>query len=298
MNLSRREFLASSLAAAALAAVPAQAEVAMPAVCVFSKHLGYITDYRTLGRTAKELGLDGLDLTVRKGGHVLPENVAADLPRAADAIRAEGVEVAMITTNLNSGDDQDARPILEAASKAGIRFARVGGLSYSDDGDIMTELQTCQERLRGLTRVLEEYGVIGGYHNHSGGTNMGAALWDLRQVIEAIGSAQFGSNFDVGHAAVEGAYAGWRINARLLAPHVKMMAVKDFVWDGDRPKWVPLGQGIVKTAEFLKILRKHEFTGPISLHFEYKVASDDVLLEDMREAAKRLRGYLAEAGYV
>ena len=297
MKLSRRDFLARSVAVAALAAAPARAQTATPAVCVFSKHLQFITDYATLGKTAKELGVDALDLTVRKGGHVLPENVTLDLPRAADAIRAEGVDVAMITTNLNSGDDKDARPILEAASKAGIGFARVGGLSYSDGGDIASELQTQQEQLRGLARVLEKYGVTGGYHNHSGGTNMGAVLWDLRQVIQAIGSDRFGSNFDVGHAAVEGAFAGWRINARLFAPYVKMMAVKDFVWDGDRPKWVPLGQGVVKTAEFLKIFRSHGFAGPISLHFEYKVESDDALLEEMRAAVAKLRGYLQEAGY-
>lgn len=297
MNLTRRDFLASSVAATALAALPARAQTATPAVCVFSKHLGFITDYRALGRTAKELGADALDLTVRKGGHVLPENVTADLPRAVDAIRAEGVDVAMITTNLNSGDDQDARPILEAASKAGVRFARVGGLSYSDDGDITSELQGFQEQLRGLARLLDEYDVTGGYHNHSGGTNMSAALWDLRQVILSIGSERFGSNFDVGHAAVEGAFAGWRINARLLAPYVKMMAVKDFVWDGDRPKWVPLGQGIVKTVEFLKIFRGHGFAGPISLHFEYKTDSNDALLEEMRVATAKLRAYLQEAGY-
>ncbi len=116
-------------------------------------------------------------------------------------------------------------------------------------------------------------------------------------MIRAVNAESFGSNFDVGHAAIEGAYAGWRINARLVAPYVKMMAVKDFVWDGDRPRWVPLGQGIVKTTEFLKIFRGAGFAGPISVHFEYKPESHDGLLEDIRAAVIATRGYLREAGY-
>ncbi len=120
MNLTRRDFLAASLAAGvAITSRSAAwaAEGQRPPVCVFSKHLQFITDYGDLARTAKDLGLDGLDLTVRTGGHVLPENAATDLPRAVEAIRAEGLDVPMITTGLDDGTDADARPILEAASK-------------------------------------------------------------------------------------------------------------------------------------------------------------------------------------
>lgn len=300
MAPTRREFLAASLATGtALALQPAAKAAALPAppVCVFSKHLQFIEDYAELARVATDLGLDGLDLTVRKGGHVLPENVATDLPKAVEAIRAEGLDVPMITTGLNDAADADARPILQAASALGIKYLRVGGLSYSDDGDILSELDGFTRQMGALASLLEAFDMTAGYHNHSGGTNMGAVLWDLHHVIRAVNSDHFGSNFDVGHAAVEGAYAGWRINTRLMAPYVKMMAVKDFVWDGDRPRWVPLGEGVVKTAEFLKILRAAGFAGPLSIHFEYKTESDDVLLDHIRAAVKQMHSYLEEAGY-
>ena len=38
-------------------------------VCIFSKHLQFL-DYDTLGKILAEMGLDGIDLTVRTGGHV------------------------------------------------------------------------------------------------------------------------------------------------------------------------------------------------------------------------------------
>src|SRR5690242_15056274 len=116
MDMSRRNFLATAAAIGAAATVQqgniASAATALP-VCVFSKHLHFITDYTQLAKTAKSLGLDGLDLTVRKGGHVEPANVAVDLPKCVDAVRAEGLDVYMITTDLNKGSDPDAAPILD-----------------------------------------------------------------------------------------------------------------------------------------------------------------------------------------
>jgi hypothetical protein len=55
-------------------------------------------DWRRLARSAKRLGFDGLDLTVRPGGHVLPERAADELPEAVATIRGEGLDVPMITT--------------------------------------------------------------------------------------------------------------------------------------------------------------------------------------------------------
>ncbi|MBN2310013.1 MAG: sugar phosphate isomerase/epimerase [Candidatus Hydrogenedentes bacterium] len=276
----------------------AQAAGSTPPVCVFSKHLQFIDDFRELGRTCRELGLDGVDLTVRKGGHVLPEHAATDLPRAVEAIRAEGLDVCMITTNLCRGDDPDAEPILSAASKLGIRYFRVGPHRYSDDGDVLTELDGFTEELRSLAEVAARHDMVAGYHNHSGPRYMGAPLWDLHRAVTAIGRPSFGSNFDVGHATVEGGYGGWRINARLMAPHVKMLAAKDFVWDTtDRPMWVPLGSGRVQLVEFLKLFRQVGFAGPISTHFEYKVPSNEAMLDEIRNAAVTVRAALREAGY-
>src|ERR1017187_1643623 len=77
--------------------VPAEAPRPAPTICLLSKHLATI-HYAELGGVLKDLGFAGCDLTVRPGGHVEPALSAADLYRAVEAIRAEGVEVPMITT--------------------------------------------------------------------------------------------------------------------------------------------------------------------------------------------------------
>jgi L-ribulose-5-phosphate 3-epimerase len=238
-----------------------------------------------------------VDLTVRPGGHVLPENVGRDLPRAVEAVRTAGVEVPMITTRLNGAGDPFAKEILTAASALGIRYFRIGNHKYSGETSPWEQLPGFIDDLRGLVALAERHAMIAGYHNHSGYGDVGGALWDLHHMILAIDSPHFGSNFDAGHTTVEGAYGTWETNTRLMAPYVKMMAVKDFVWDGDRPRWVPLGQGVVKLIKVLTLLRGEGFIGPISMHFEYAVDSDDHMLEETRAAALTLRDALHHAGY-
>ena len=64
---------------------------------MFTKHLEHLS-YEELADTIAGIGLDGVDLTVRSPGHVMPENVRTDLPKAAKAIRDRGLEVGWITT--------------------------------------------------------------------------------------------------------------------------------------------------------------------------------------------------------
>ncbi|MDZ4861364.1 MAG: hypothetical protein SGI88_20515, partial [Candidatus Hydrogenedentes bacterium] len=82
-----------------------------------------------------------------------------------------------------------------------------------------------------------------------------------------------------------------------IAPYVKMTAVKDFVWENGKVRWVPLGQGQVTIPEFFSIFRGAGFAGPASIHVEYKVESNDAMLQEIRAAAVRLREDLKKAGY-
>ncbi len=304
-TVNRRDFMKHALAAAPVAGVlaktakaTARENVSMPPLCVFSKHLEFL-DYKDLARTCRELGLDGVDLTVRPGGHVLPERVTTDLPAAVEAIRAEGLDVPMITTRFVSGNCEGIQDILTTASELDIPYFRVGNHRYDQDGPILPQLERFTEDLRSLARVAEEKGMIAGYHNHSGRLNVGAPLWDLHRMYEAVGSEHMGSNFDTGHATVEGPYGAWQITTRLLAPWVRMVAVKDFQFAGTRPRWVPLGDGATDIAAMLTILRDlGNFNGPVSMHFEYRVPSQDAMIEEIGKAATYMRTEIfPKAGY-
>ena len=76
-KISRRTLLAGGAALFG----PAASAKAKLKVAIFSKHLQFV-DGEELAKTSAELGFDGIDITVRKGGHVEPERVKQDLPQA------------------------------------------------------------------------------------------------------------------------------------------------------------------------------------------------------------------------
>src|SRR5215207_4677814 len=107
--------------------------------CFFSKHLPDL-DWSDLGKAVKEAGFDGVDLTVRARGHVLPERAATDLPRAIEAIRSHGLSVPMVTTELVSASHASARPLLQAAAKGGVRYFKTGYWQYKPNPDVRAQV--------------------------------------------------------------------------------------------------------------------------------------------------------------
>ena len=94
-------------------------------ISIFSKHLQWL-DYKEMAKVVAELGFDGVDLTVRPQGHVLPERVEEDLPKAVEAINKAGKKVYMLTTAINNADDPVSEKILKTASSLGIHHYRMG----------------------------------------------------------------------------------------------------------------------------------------------------------------------------
>src|SRR5688500_11411352 len=95
-GVSRRNFLKNSLLTASLLPLADANLFAMPPankklkVHIFSKHLQFL-DYSSMAEAAAELGFDGVDLTLRPKGHVTPERVMEDLPKAAEALTKAGL---------------------------------------------------------------------------------------------------------------------------------------------------------------------------------------------------------------
>jgi sugar phosphate isomerase/epimerase len=300
MHQNRRNFIKSASAFAAASMLP-KATGFGGATCLFSKHLPSM-DWARMARAVKKLGFGGIDLTVRPGGHVLPERASEDLPKAVAAIRAEGLSVPMITTALTSAGDPTAKPILSTAGKLSIPFFKPGYYKYSY-ADVRGELQKAMNDFRSLTEVSKQSGVQCGFHNHEG--YVGAQLWDVAQTIDQLDPKWVGYYFDIRHAVAEGGVAGWKIALNLAAPRIKMIAVKDSYWEKSSKGWrqvnCPLGQGMVDWKAYFKALREANFQGPISLHLEYEIpgATTAAQEENTLAAAQRdfefLKGQLQEA---
>lgn len=309
-ELSRRQWM--SVAAAALASAPAARSAKSGLkIAIFSKHLRFL-EGEALAKGAAEIGFDGIDLAVRKGGHVEPARVAADLPKLVAIIRQHGLEVPMITTDIVDDRTPFAADILRVCADLNIHHYRWGGFKYDGKQPFNAQLDALKPRIAALAAINRRYATTAMYHTHSGVGVVGASIWDLREVLRDFDPRQVGINYDIGHATVEGGFGGW-INSFLAAgPYVRGIAVKDFLWEKDqagnwRPAWKPLGQGMVRLPQFLAMVKQAAFDGPLQIHFEYPLGGADggkptltIPKEEVFAAMKRdvatLRGYLSAAG--
>jgi len=286
MKNTRRDFIRQSVLAAAGATVSLDALAAAPSATrpfthpaaatgayslnLFSKSLHWL-DWSGMATAVAAMGFDGIDLTVRPNGHVVPERVAEDLPKAVEIIKKAGLKVHMITTAITKADEPHTEAILKAASSLGIAYYRMGWIEYDGKKSMEENIRTIQTQLVKLAALNKKYNIHGGYQNHSG-ANFGSPVWDLWMNTKDIDPQWIGSQYDILHATVEGANS-WPLGLKLLKSHVRTMDIKDFHWSKTDTGWkaevVQLGDGMIDYKRYLSLVKEYNIAGPFSLHFEY-----------------------------
>lgn len=280
-------------------------------IAVFSKHLEFL-EGAELAAGAKEIGFDGIDLAVRKGGHVEPARVKQDLPALVGLIRQQGLEVPMLTTDIIDAETPYAEDVLSAMSDLGIRNYRWGGFVWTDDQPLARQIEEFKPRVARLAALNARHQASAMYHTHSGVNLVGASIWDLHEILKNFDPKLVGVNYDIGHATIEGGVGGWIESFRITGEHLRGIAVKDFLWERDRTgkwkaAWEPLGEGMVKFAQFFDMVRNAQFAGPLQLHFEYPLGGAEAgkrtgltmtkeqIFAAMKKDLATLRGYLTAA---
>ena len=304
--MNRRNFLLAASAGAgtvaSLGAMPVKHKVA-----IFSKHLQFLQGEQ-LAQGAAGIGFNGIDLTVRAKGHVEPDRVAQDLPPLVKLIRANGLEVPMITSEIVDADTPHTEEILRTISELGIRHYRWGGFKYDEKTAIPEQLEALKPRVAKLAKLNAQYHTGAMFHTHSGIGLVGAPIWDLYILLKDFDPKAVGINYDIGHATIEGGLGGWIDSFRLTGAYLRGVAVKDCIWAKDakgawKSRFVPLGEGMVKLRQFVSMMAARNFDGPLQLHFEYplggaesgastlKMPQKDVF-GAMRRDLETLRGHL------
>lgn len=239
-------------------------------VNIFSKHLQFL-NYKTTGEMAAELGFSGVDLTVRPKGHVLPELVKTDLPKAINAIREAGSECQLITTNIESVENPLDLDIINTAAELDVEFYRTNWYKYKEGKSFEESLEVYQNQVKNLSELNERVGIIGCYQNHAG-RDVGSSFWELETLLKKANLKGFGIQYDIRHALVEGGYS-WENGFELLNSKIKVIVLKDFKWGKVNGKWkavnVPIGEGMVDFDTYFKLLKKYRLKPPVSLHLEY-----------------------------
>jgi sugar phosphate isomerase/epimerase len=337
MITTRRNFIAKSMYATGIAAsgvnirlfagsqsnIPEKKSVSAESknnpeafkINIFSKHLQWL-DYNEMAKALDEIGFDGVDLTVRPGGHVLPDRVEEDLPKAAGAVAKRGKRIYMLTTAIDNADDPLTTRILKTASSLGIKHYRMGWGHYDNSKSVEENIKSMQLNLSKLALLNEKYSISGEYQNHSGvaaeGIYFGGAIWDIAMVLKEINSVWLGSQYDIYHATVEGANT-WPVGLKLISPFIRSIDIKDFKWiekDGKMISTaVPLGEGMVDFRRFFRFLKEYNLEIPVSLHYEYPLGGaengaskltidSNNVVSAMKKDLSSLKNQLQDAGLI
>ncbi|NIJ51924.1 sugar phosphate isomerase/epimerase family protein [Dyadobacter arcticus] len=314
-HISRRNFLINSAIAGAIVPIigseviskPVTMLAEVPKINIFSKHLQFL-NYQDMSEIAKEIGFDGIDLTVRPKGHVLPEKVEADLPMAVEAMKKVGFTPLMFCTAVEDASNPIDRKVLETAAKLGFKYYRMNWYKYNDQKSIPELLNEYQGKMAGLSKLNGSIGLNGCYQNHSG-RMVGASMFEIWNILQKADAKTMGAQYDIRHATVEGGLS-WQTGFNLIRPHIKTIVLKDFIWEKNNGKWavksVPMGEGMVDFKTYFKLLKEFQVDVPVCLHLEYPLGGADqgadkitvdkkVVFDAMRKDLQKVKELWTEA---
>ena len=235
-----------------------------------------------LGEHVAGLGYDGLDLTVRPGYPINPDNVRTVLPPAARQWAELGLSCPMITapTELNDPEHADAVAIYEAAAEAGVQVIKTGYFTFKPGMHYWDAVDHARRQLEGFEALSARTGVKSLYHTHSGAV-LGSNCAGLMHLLQGRDPAHVGAYLDPGHLAVGGEDIDMAF--AMCTDYLAAVAAKDARHEADpRPDapapygraFVYLGHGAAPWDRVLELLAERQFDGPLSVHTEYTTRQD------------------------
>jgi sugar phosphate isomerase/epimerase len=255
-------------------------------------------NYEDSAALVAEAGLQGVDPPVRPDGEVLPERVADDLPKYAEALQKHNLRLLLLTTAITKPSSANAEDILRTAKKLGVQYYRLGFTEIQKGAPTEKQIAEVKAGLKDLVALNKEIGITALYQNHSpsGRSYVGGNLDDLYEIVRDFDPAQIGVAFDIGHALVVHG-KDWRPRFEKLKSYFKIAYIKDVKMGG---RWVPFGLGDIAGTGYFKVLKDLKYSAPISMHIEFdwtengKTKTRAALLKALKDSTTTLKTWLRE----
>ena len=289
---TRRAFLktCSTAASAAAVGVPILGNAAEPAkqeFCIFTKHLQGL-EFKQIADIIASAGAAGVEAPGRPGGHVEPARIEDDLPKLMNVLQEAGLKMTILTSAITEvSDAQMTEKVLRTAKSLGVQRYRMGVCKYDLKQPIIPQLEALSPKFKELIALSREIGIQPLFQNHSGKDYVGAPIWDIFALIKDYPAKDWSMAFDIYHATVEGSKS-WPLEVNLIRDYIGAAYFKDFKWGAKGAETCPLGEGVV-SREYVAMLKKFGYSGPVSLHVEYLEGSakDKDYVELAAKATKR-----------
>jgi sugar phosphate isomerase/epimerase len=220
-----------------------------------------------LGPFVKGLGFAGVELPVRHGYPVNPENAATELPKAARTLAESDLKIVSV-----AGSTDEAT--VAACGEAGVPILRIMAPIAKDSGYLEQETQLLRQ-YDALLPALERHQVTLGIQHHTGRYVTNAA--GLRRLVERYNPRQVGAVWDPAHCALSGELPDLAID--LLWSHLCLVNLKNGFWrrtNGPEAEvaqyghyWTSGRQGQCSWAAVAALLQQRAYQGYICLCAEY-----------------------------
>jgi sugar phosphate isomerase/epimerase len=274
MNHSRRNFISQTgLLFSAVALRPqlifgqTSKSISMPTFHFFTKPLVGLP-YAEIAKRIAEVGYDGVEVPIRKKELAEGADILEELPKMVEAYRKEKLELVTLTTDfVEVNRVARTEAVLRTAQKCGIKRFRMGWYRYDNTKPIWPQLDSFRSQFHDLITLAKEIGIQPTYQNHSGAKMAGAGVWDVALLMKDYPASDVAWAFDMMHAKVEGGLS-WPTEFALARDRLAVVQFKNYVWENNLPKTVPLSAGLVN-KDSVDALKKINYTGPCLIHNEY-----------------------------
>lgn len=242
-----------------------------------------------LGEHVASLGFDAIELPVRPGYQVEPEDVARGLPEAARILARSGVRIASVA---GPADEATVMACAEVGVPVIRAMAPIGREGY------VATVRALQAEYRSLIPALECTGITIGVQNHS--ERYVANALGLRDLLAPFDPRHVAAVWDAAHEALNGVEPEMALE--VIWPHLCMVNLKNAFWQRTngpesevaawRPYWTAARHGLASWPRVVAELRRRGYSGTVCLPAEYtdEEAVDRLIVEDLAFARRLFTG--------
>jgi sugar phosphate isomerase/epimerase len=250
--------------------------------CYFTKHWPEMS-VENLCRMAHDIGADGLDLCVRGGNVVNPDNVTTALPEAVRVCRNNGISIGMITMEWMPTDPRDPKTqaLFATCGDVGVKLVKIGYWRHKTGDDYWAAVDRYRGDLDEIGKLAKKCGIVACYHTHSGGY-YGSNAAGLMHLLRGQDPESIGAYLDTCHLAANGERLPFAID--MVKGYLRLFGVKSFVWErkekDGRQVWnmnfVRMRDGLADTRLFFQELKRVGFNGVLSIFGEHSLPIAEV----------------------
>jgi len=220
-----------------------------------------------LGEFVAGLGFDAIELPVRPGYQVEPEDVTQGLPKAAEELAKCGIRIASV-----AGPTDETT--MAACADVGIPIIRIC-VEMHDQERYMAFEARLQKEFDALVPLLDRYGVTLGIQNHYGREVCNAM--GIRHLIEKYDPKHIAAVWDAAHCALNGESPEMAID--IVWSHLCMVNLKNAFWKRQNgpeaeyakwePYWTSARHGLASWPAVVAELGERGYSGVVCLTAEY-----------------------------